>query len=315
MDIVQKACADFGIKDYCINLDDMFWYDLDLIVVLTRHEDHFSNIQSILNKWINVYSEKPFAENFEQWNELISLASSKWLTLWSAPQVMLSRRNQKLKNLLSDWILWPITLIKASCSNLWPAWRKDTDYDPEWFYNSWWSLKSLGIYTLSILVWLFGMPKRVSSFMWIALPEREVLYWPFSWKKFRVTAYDNVIAQFDYWNGMYVIFDAAYVVPHQSKNEFEISWEKWSLYISGFGWPNSIIFRNLEWKEMPIGPEDNSHEKWNLSWGVEETINAIIEKRESLTNSQFALKTIRLMDIMESSSKTNTIQDISELNF
>lgn len=306
-DVVKNAAHDFWVKNFCTHIYDLIKYDLDIIVVLTRHEDHYENIKYILNHWIHVYSEKPFSSCYKEWEELLLLAKDKWLQLWSAPQIMLSSRNKKLKELISEGFLWKITLIKASCSNMWPAGRKDTNYDPEWFYNSWGSLKSLWIYTLSILIWIFWMPKKIVSYMWISLPERKVLYWPFKWKEFRVTAYDNVISQFDFWGWTYAFFDGSYSVPHQSQNEFEIHGEKGSLFISWFWWIESIKHKDIDGFESFIWPDDDCHIKWNLSLWVEETISAIIENRENKTHWEFALNVIRVMDLMEKSSQENIV--------
>ena len=155
------------------------------------------------------------------------------------------------------------------------------------------------------------MPKKISSFMWVVLPEREVKYWPFAWKQFKVKAYDNVTALFDFWDSTHAVFDWSYSMANQSKNELEIHWEKWSLYVSWFWWPESVIYKDLEWKEFQVWPNDDCHLKWNLSWWIEDTINAIIEKREPKANSEFALNVIKVMDLMEESSKNWEIKIIS----
>jgi predicted dehydrogenase len=306
-EIVKKTAEEFWVKKYCTSIEELLEENLDLVVVLTRHEDHFNHIKSILEKWINVYSEKPFAENFEDGLELCSLAKSKSLVFASAPQVMFSSRNQTVKKLIENRVIGKVSYIRASWSNMWPAWRKDTNYDPEWFYNNWGSLKSLWIYTLSALIWIMWQPLRISSLMGTVFQEREVKYGPVAWKKFSVTAYDNVTALIDFWDSCFATFDGSYSVANPSQNEFEIHWELWSLYVSGFGWKESIIFKNLDGKTTSLWPEDDCHINWNLSWWVEDSIMAIIEKRTPLASSDFALQIIKMMEKMEESSKNNTI--------
>jgi predicted dehydrogenase len=299
----RKAAIDFTIPHFCTTKEEMIKHNLDLVVVLTRHKDHYENILYFLKKGIHVYSEKPFVTTSAEGHHIITFANKHRLTVGSAPQVMLSTRNQTVKQLIKKGLIGKVTFVRVSSSNLGPAARTDTNYDPIWFYKDGGSLWSLGIYGLSTLIYILGIPKIVSSFEGIAIRERKVLYGPVKGKKFTVTAPDNVIAMFDFGQNTFCLYDGSYSVATPPKYELEIHGTKGSLLVGGFGGPESVIYVDLAKKETFVGPDDNCHKKWNLSMGVEETVKAILEKREPLTSIRFAYSVIRVIEAMSVSHK------------
>jgi predicted dehydrogenase len=304
------AATDYAVPYFCDSLDDLIKQDLDLIVVLTRHQDHYQHIKTCLSAGINVYSEKPFADNAANGLELLHMAKERNLMLGCAPQIMLSSRNKTVKQLLENNLLGKVTFVRASCSNLGPAGRADTDYDPAWFYNEGGSMASLGIYGLSALLWLLGKPKSVAAIESIAMPERIVMFGPAKGNKITVTAPDNVACLFDFGNGTLATFDGSYSVATPPKYDFEIHGEKGSLLVGGFGGPSSVIFKPLNGQPQELGPDDDCHLRWTLAWGVEETIAAIIERRSTATSAEFALDIIHVMEKIKESSAQRKIVPI-----
>lgn len=298
----KKAADDFAIPAHCSQKEEMLAYDLDLVVVLTRHQDHYEHITFFLNKGIHVYSEKPFVTTPQEGRRIMRLAQKNGLTVGSAPQVMLSTRNQRVNSLIQDGLIGKVTFLRVTSSNLGPAGRADTNYDPTWFYNEGGSLWSLGIYGLSAVIYMVGMPKVVSSFQGIAIPEREVLFGPVKGKRFAVTAPDNVAALFDFGAGAFGLYDGSYSVATPPKYEFEIHGTKGSLLVGGFGGPESVVYVDLQKKEQRVGPNDTCHITWNLSMGVEETIYAIQENREPKTSIRFAYSVMRVIEAMSISN-------------
>ncbi|AGY45537.1 gfo/Idh/MocA family oxidoreductase [Lactococcus lactis subsp. lactis KLDS 4.0325] len=283
----------------------------DIALILTQHSSHFRLIEQCLNNGLHVYSEKPFAETKREAQYLLKVAHDKGKFLASAPQIKLSSRNQKVKEIIESGVLGKIALIRASGSNMGPADRKDTDYNPKWFYNDGGSLASLGIYTLSIIIFLFGIPDRVASYSGIAFSNRTVKYGPNSGEKFKVTAPDNQIAILDYENGMYVMFDGSYVVKHPVDYELIIHGELGTLLVGGFGGPDSIILENEHGKQK-VGPDDSCHLEWNLFWGVDNLAKCIQQESELIVSGEFAKNVIEVMEAMKYSNKENIIVRLGE---
>ncbi|MBI2670366.1 Gfo/Idh/MocA family oxidoreductase [Candidatus Woesearchaeota archaeon] len=302
----KNSAKRFNIPNYYKSLKGLMKHKpkLDLIVVLTRHQDHYIHIKSALKNGFHVYSEKPFAENPKKGIELIKLARSKKLYFGAAPQSFLATRFQKLKDLIEKGRIGKITLARISGSNMGPAYRKGVDYDPRWFYNEGGSLDSLGIYNLTATIFLFGMPKRVSGFSGIVMPKRVVMYGPMKGEYFKVTAPDNEVAILDFGEGIFALFDGSYSVYNPPKFDFEIHGTNGSLFSGGFGGKESIILIK-NGQEHFVGPEDDCHFKWTLAWGVEETIKAIIQKKKNKLDAKIALDTIIIIDAIRKSSLTN----------
>jgi predicted dehydrogenase len=298
----RKAAVDFGVPHYTNKLEEMMEFEIDLAVILTRHQDHPEHITFFLKQGVHVYSEKPFAPNNKVGADLVTLAKKKKLVFGSAPQVMFSSRNQTVKKHIENGLIGKLAFARVSSSNLGPAGRKDTDYDPQWFYAEGGSLSSLGIYGLSALIWILGMPIKISSMQGIAMPNRVVAHGPFKGKKFQVTAPDSVVALFDFGSNIFAMFDGSYVVTTPSPYEMEFHGTKGSLLVNGFGGPESIIFNSLNNEKTLVGPDDNCHKIWNLSMAVEDTARAIIEKRKPLASAEFALNVIKIIDAMEIST-------------
>lgn len=305
-DRLLKASEYCGVSRLYLSLDSLIddkELDVDIVVLLTPHKYHYEQIKSLLNARLNVYSEKPFAETTQQAVELLDLAEQNELVFCSAPQVMLSSRNKFVKKYIESDLIGDVVMVRASGSNMGPAYRKDTNYDPEWFYNDGGSLSSLGIYTLALIVFLFGMPLRVSGFSGVSMAVREIQYGPAKGKVISVTAPDNEVAILDYGTN-YVLFDGSYVVAPAQEYELIIHGTKGSLYVGGFGGKNSIVLKKNELIEY-IGPEDRCHIDWNLSWGIDEMSKAMDSNTVSPTNARFAFDTIRLIEAIRESSKNS----------
>lgn len=299
----KKAAKDFSVEYFCSSQEELLAFQPDIVVILTRHDDHEDHIRFFLSHNIHVYSEKPFARSQEGGKLLLQMAQERNVFLASAPQVMLSTRNIQVKKMLDEGVIGKVSFVRASCSNLGPAGRPDTDYDPEWFYQEGGSLSSLGIYGLSTLIWLFGKPVEVSCFETISLPERDVLYGPAKGKKICVTAPDNVAALFNFGNGCLAVFDGSYVVANPPPYDFEIHGSQGSLLVGGFGGPSSVRHCSLSRECQDSGPHDDCHLNWTLAWGVEDLVNAIQENRPPRASAEVALVVLEVMDAMKHSSK------------
>lgn len=273
----------------------------DIVLVLTPHKTHYKIVKCCLEHKVHVYSEKPLAENYAQAIELLDLAKMKGVTLCAAPQVMLSSRNRKTKELLASGIIGDVTLVHASGSNMGPADRKGVTYDPSWFYQDGGSLSSLGIYTLALVQYIWGMPKGITGYSTVSLPERIVQYGPFAGKRIEVTAPDNEVAILDYGR-WFVLFDGSYSIKKPSKWELVIHGSQGKLLVGGFGGKESILLVRDDCEEY-IGPDDDCHLNWNLFWGVDEQAEAILTKRVSETSAEFAVGTVKMIEAIHNNEK------------
>jgi predicted dehydrogenase len=80
----EKVAKDFNIAKWCKDFKSLLNFNLDLVVILTRHDAHYEHIKFFLDNDVNVYSEKPFAPNTRLGQKLLSLANAKKLVMGSA---------------------------------------------------------------------------------------------------------------------------------------------------------------------------------------------------------------------------------------
>lgn len=277
---------------------------VDIALVLTPHQTHFEIIQWCLNNGLNVYSEKPFAESYVQARRLIDIANKKNLCLCSAPQIMMSTRNQITKELVTRREIGDILLVRASGSNMGPADREGFAYDPRWFYQDGGSMSSLGIYTLSIIVYIWGLPKRVCGISTISYPKRTVKQGVYKNVDFEVTAPDNEIALLDYGNGMLVMIDGSYCVKDPVPYELTIHGTEGTIFVEGYGGIDSVMVKRGE-KQIKAGPTDDFHLTWNLAWAVDQMAESLENPDiKPVANAVFASEVIYVMDAIRESSKS-----------
>lgn len=307
IDVSRAASAAhaYGVDRCHASLEDLLDDDgIDLVVILTRHADHPVQVEASLRAGKHVYCEKPLASTPGEAARLANLAASAGLSLAAAPQVMLSARNQVMKDLVGRGAVGDLTLVRVSGSNLGPAERPGVDYDPRWFYQDGGSLQSLGIYALSTLVWMLGVPDVVTSFHCISRPEREVRFGPRTGEAFRATAPDNEIALLRYGAGCLVLFDGSYVVPHPPAHEFEIHGSGGSILVGGYGGPESVLLCPTLGEPECVGPPPEATADWTLAWGVLDQTRAILDGGRPAAGVWIAVDVLETIEMMRESART-----------
>lgn len=92
--------------------------EIEMVVVLTPVETHYSLIKSALEAGKHVYAEKTIAVTSEQATELIALADNKGLYLGSAPDTFLGSCFETAKKAIEDGMLGDINSFSISiCRN------------------------------------------------------------------------------------------------------------------------------------------------------------------------------------------------------
>lgn len=301
-DRARVAAASVGVAKAYSTLEEVVQdKEIDLVVDLTNHSQHYAVVRALLLGGKHVYAEKPFANSYTEAMELTTMASERGLVLGCAPQVDLSDRNIAAKQLLDSGALGTISLVRASGSNLGPASRRDTNYDPEWFYQDGGSVTSLGIYTLAALHFFLGSPKSVMAYEGIVFRTRTVKYGPAKGRQITVTAPDNCAVAMEFEPSTYALFDGSYAVPTPPRHEFEIHGEFGSMLVGGFDGADSVQFYGLEQPVRNFGPV--SVKPWNLSWGVERCVSHLRAGTVD-PSAGFVTSVIRTIDAIRQSAAT-----------
>lgn len=153
--------------------------NVELVLNLTDPRSHYEISRAALMAGKHVYSEKPFAMQFRQAEELVNLAESRSLLIASAPCSVLGETAQTLWELLRQQSLGPARLVYA---------EMDDGMVPRMPYQKWKSASGIpwpyrdefeigctlehAGYCLSWLAAWFGPAATVTSFTSIQLPEK-----------------------------------------------------------------------------------------------------------------------------------------------
>lgn len=171
-DIIESKAAsaakEYGIEHHYANIDDMLdGTAFDLLVNLTDMQEHgHLNLKAIKAKR-HVWSEKPVANSFREGRDLLDLALTNKVRLWSAPVVVNSPQFSFISKFIQEGKLGKISAAHAHYGHRGPNWSA-------FFYEKGGgSLPDLGVYSLSTLTGLLGPVRSVVAMTSIVTKERK----------------------------------------------------------------------------------------------------------------------------------------------
>ncbi|MCL2194611.1 MAG: Gfo/Idh/MocA family oxidoreductase [Oscillospiraceae bacterium] len=155
----EQAAKQYGVKIY----DDMHALfadeQVDIVLNLTRPDEHFAVTQAALLAGKHVYTEKPLAATFEQGKALFELARQKNLWLGGAPDTFMGAGIQGSRALLEE-IGQPVGFAAHMICRGHESWHPD----PEFYYkHGGGPMLDMGPYYVTALVQLFGPVQSVMA--------------------------------------------------------------------------------------------------------------------------------------------------------
>ena len=170
-DLDATKCTDFAKANNCrayASLDEMISDGPEIIVNLTSAVHHFATTKSLLEKGMNVFSEKPLALSHEQAQELVDLSERKGARLACAPSLWLGTNIMDGARRVVAGAVGDVKLINAEVNQgrieLWhPA--------PQLFFQVG-PVTDAGVYPLALLTAMFGPIRSVSATAIVLSPER-----------------------------------------------------------------------------------------------------------------------------------------------
>lgn len=76
---VSAAQEEYNIPYGCTMYTDIIKRGVDIVIVLTRHDQHYEHCKFFLTHGMHVYSEKPIAENTKEAGHLKKIAEKNGL--------------------------------------------------------------------------------------------------------------------------------------------------------------------------------------------------------------------------------------------
>ncbi|MDO7906702.1 Gfo/Idh/MocA family oxidoreductase [Paenibacillus sp. JX-17] len=283
--------------------------EIEIVLNLTAPAVHAMLNKRALESGKHVYTEKPFALNREDADEVLALAESKGLLVGCAPDTFLGAGIQTCLKLIDDgWIGTPYgasaTIIMGNASNgMHPNFRNFLKLggDP---------IMDMGPYYLTALVALLGPVRRVTGSA--QQLHREITInnpkSPAYGETVPIEAPTNVTAVLDFANGAVGSLQAAKEAFGYSPR-MEIYGTEGILYVPDpnfFGGTVSIQFPNGQTKEVP---HTHPYAEEGRGMGVADMAYAILNHRPNRASGQLARHVLDIsLSIFEASQAGRHIE-------
>ncbi len=145
---------------------------VDIVLNITRPNEHYAVTKAALEAGKNVYSEKPLSPVLSEARELYELAAKKRLLLGGAPDTFLGAGIQTARKLIDEGFIGvPVGAIARFAGHGPESWHPD----PEFFYQPGGGpMLDMGPYYITALINLLGRVTAVSAMTKISFPERPI---------------------------------------------------------------------------------------------------------------------------------------------
>lgn len=169
----QAAAEEYHIPKVYGTMEDLLAdKDIEIVLNLTRPNEHYRTTKAALLAGKHVYSEKPLAAAYEEGRELVSLAEERNLLLGGAPDTFLGAGIQTCRKLIDDGFIGDIVGAEARmvCRGH-ESWHPA----PEFYYKAGGGpMMDMGPYYITALVNLVGRVKTVCGMCRKTFPQRVI---------------------------------------------------------------------------------------------------------------------------------------------
>lgn len=298
----------YKIADTYPNIEEMLTgVPFDFLVDLTNMQEHEKINRRGLEAGKHVWTEKPIANTLAAGQELLKLAISKGIGLWSAPITVQSPQFAFMAKNLAEGKLGRVAAAHAHYGHEGPDWSA-------FFYEKLGgSLPDLAVYNLTSLTGLLGPVKRVTSILSIVTSERTVK----DKGHIKVEEEDNAMVLMDHGQGIisHVQSGFNYLNPngHDGSKEtghtISIVGSEGFLGLVGYDWdPHGVDFACKSQPEVKRYAVDKEGYDWPL--GVNLVAEHLINGRKLLITPEQALHVLDIITAARESNRTGRHIDI-----
>lgn len=167
----ERAAKEYNIPRIYNDMYELFADDsVDIVLNITRPNEHYEVTKAALLAGKHVYSEKPLAAELDLGLELVALAKERGLMLGGAPDTFMGAGLQTCRKLIDDgYIGTPIGCAARMIGRGPDAWHPD----PEFFYKKGGGpMMDMGPYYITALINMLGRIDTVCGMTNISYPER-----------------------------------------------------------------------------------------------------------------------------------------------
>ena len=298
----EKAQAEYHVPKLYETMHDAFAdEEVQIVLNLTRPNEHFEVTKAALLAGKHVYSEKPLGADFEEGQTLVKLAREKGLMLGGAPDTYLGAGLQTCRRMIDDGVIGDVVGAAAFmiCRGH-ESWHPD----PEFYYKRGGGpMMDMGPYYVTALVNLVGGVKAVTGVTKATFPQRLVTSAPKRGQIINVDVPTYVTGMMEFECGavgtIFTTFDAYY--PSQAR--LEIYGTRGTLFAPDpnyFGGPISLFTpEERAVKEVPLLYDYKENSR---ALGLADMANALLNSRPFRADYHQTLHVLEILTAFEKSS-------------
>ena len=301
-DKAVKAQEEYKIPKVYDTMEELFQDpEIEIILNLTRPNEHYKTTKSALMAGKNVYSEKPLATTYEEGKELKNLAEEKGLLLGGAPDTFLGASIQTCRKLIDDGFIGETIGAAASmvCHGH-ESWHPA----PEFYYQyGGGPMMDMGPYYITALVNLMGGVTGINGMCGKSFDQRVITSEPQKGSVIDVEVPTHTAGMLRFENGAIGTILTTFDVHYDRQASLEIYGTKGTLRVSDPNYFGGSIYllrpEDEGFKEMPLlfDYKENSR-----GVGVADMAKALREKRTFRTEVQQTLHVLEILTAFEKSS-------------
>lgn len=307
----KEAAEEYKIPKVYETMEEMLAdEEIEIILNLTRPNEHYRTTKAALLAGKHVYSEKPLAAAYAEGAELVELAKEKGLMLGGAPDTFLGAGIQTCRKLIDDGFIGDVIGAQAQmvCHGH-ESWHPA----PEFYYQAGGGpMMDMGPYYITALVNLVGRVKGVSGMCGKSFSQRVITSEPKRGTVVDVEVPTHTAGLLQFENGAIGTVLTTFDVYYDKSACLEIYGTKGTLRVpdpNTFGGSVSLLRpEDGSFKEIPLlfDYADNSR-----GLGVADMAKALRTKREFRADAEQTLHVLEILTAFEKSSQEGRYLELS----
>lgn len=306
----ENAVAKYNIPKLYNDMYELFADpEVDIVLNITRPNEHYEVSKAALLAGKHVYSEKPLASTIEKGEELVKIAKEKGLMLGGAPDTYMGAAIQTARKIIEDgYIGQPI----GASAHLICRGPEDWHHDPEFFYkHGGGPMMDMGPYYVTALINLLGGIKRIAGMTKISTPTRTITSQPHYGKVVDVEVPTYVTGVMEFESGAIGSLFTTFDVHYNHGEKIEIYGTHGTLIVpdpNGYGGDVKLLRpESGDYKNMPLCfdyPENSR------GLGLADMAKALQTGREFRSDYRQTLHVLEVLETFRKSSESNTFIDL-----
>ena len=298
MDKAIDRAAEFGVPVVCTTEELLVNPDIDIAVNLTQPANHASVSLAAIAAGKHVYSEKPFAVEKGDGDEILRAARKAGVTVGCAPDTFLGAGIQTCRKVINDGRIGrPVGAMASFLNQGHEHWHPD----PAFYYEvGGGPMFDMGPYYLTALVSLLGPVGRVAGAHGRAFDRRMVTSAPLSGTMIDVEVPTHVTGLLDFENGAIGTIVTSFDVWASEVPWMEIYGTEGTLSVpdpNKFDGPVRVQRGRGQWEEVPL-----EHPEGGRGIGVADMADALRDGRRSRVDASMANHVLDIMHAVHESS-------------